>query len=266
MVTRRRIPLAPEQKAHYAAALRALTDAGIEFLVGGGFALFLHLRQWRATKDLDLFVRAGDVRAALACLSAAGFVCELIDPAWLAKAGRGGAPVDLIFCSYNGLFPVDETWFESRHRGDLLGVPVRLVAPEEMILSKSFVAARDRFDGSDIAWLIREHGRRLDWDRIERGMRDHGQVLLWQLVHSLYVFPSVREVVPQELLSRLIAQFEARISSPESRGACRGPMLDPLSYQVALERAGEPDPRPREDLVIVSDAASGDEPAGAEVT
>ena len=247
VLTVHRIPLDRRQKAHYASALRTLATGGIDFLVGGGFGLFLYLRHRRSTKDLDLFLRASDVPGALACLATEGFECQLLDPTWLAKAHRHGALVDLIFSSYNGLFPVDEGWFASSRRAVLLGVPVKVVAPEEMIISKSFVAARDRFDGADIAWLVRELGASLDWGRIERLMGEHWQVLLWQLIHCIYVFPTARSVIPADLIGRLTARFVAQ--STVAPSSCRGPMFDPINYQSAITLEGACDPRRRPRLV-----------------
>jgi hypothetical protein len=37
-----------------------------------------------------------------------------------------------------------------------------------MIWSKAFVMERERFDGADVAHLLRSMGPRLDWDRILR--------------------------------------------------------------------------------------------------
>jgi len=118
-----------------------------------------------------------------------------------------------------------------------------------MIVSKCFVAARDRFDGADVAWLVRALGERLDWARIERLMRDHWQVLLWQLIHFAYVFPSERRTVPTHLMARLMARLRRELSSPPGDPfVCRGPMLDPKLYERRLD-AGCEDPRPRRDLV-----------------
>lgn len=232
------IPIAPLQRRHYRAALETLARNSIDFLVGGGFALYFHLGQWRATKDLDLFIRRQELEPALEALSREGFACELTDERWLGKARRGGALTDLIFCSYNGLFPVDDEWFAAARTGELFGVPVRLVAPEEIIVSKAFVAARDRFDGSDIAWLLRTFGADLDWDRIERAFgEEHWPILLWQLVHFSYVFPDDIDVLPSSLWRRLWIRWVERLEQgPRGIERSFGSMLDPLSYRTSLGR------------------------------
>jgi hypothetical protein len=235
----------------YALGLDALTLAKVPFLVGGGFALTRYLGDaWRAVKDIDIFIRARDVERALEALSDAGLACKVWDVAWLAKAGRGDAQIDIIFCSYNGLFPVDSTWFANARPGTVLGRQVQFVGPEEIIISKCFVAAHDRFDGGDVAAMIATLGSRLDWERIERRMACDWQVLLWQLIHFVYVFPSLRRRVPHDLLEQLMARFKRELMLPDGAPAgCRGPMLDPVQYAGVLRITGSPDPRPRRDLL-----------------
>ncbi|HEY7955432.1 MAG TPA: nucleotidyltransferase [Polyangia bacterium] len=238
------------KQAVYAEGLRALVDARVPFLVGGGFALFAYLGRWRATKDIDIFLKAEVLEEALYALARAGFTVEITDATWLAKARLNGALIDIIFCSYNGLFPVDDGWIENGRAAEVLGVPVEVVGPEEMVVSKCFVAARDRFDGGDVSWLLRALGPRLDWPRIESLMRDHWQVLLWQLIHFLYVFPSERRTLPADVLARLLAQLRRELAGPPGDPRiCRGPMLDPKLYRQELAQRGGDDPRPRRELV-----------------
>jgi Uncharacterised nucleotidyltransferase len=239
-----------EKKAIYAEGLRALLEAKAPFLVGGGFALYSYLGRWRTTKDVDIFIQADDLHSVLHVLMRAGFNCEITDAAWLAKARKAEACIDIIFCSYNGLFPVDKGWFDNARRAMVLGMPVKIVAPEEMIASKSFVAARDRFDGADISWLIRATASKLKWDRVEWLLRDHWQVLLWQLLHFLYVFPSERHLLPTALMGRLIGKLADEVTTEEYEPlVCRGPMLDPKLYQAEIVVRGAADPRPRRNLV-----------------
>src|SRR5882672_12322050 len=78
----------------YRRVLRELTAAGIDFLVGGGYALERYLGIGRLVKDLDLFLRADDVQKALDHLARA-LKCdtELIFPHWLGKVRRGAEHV-----------------------------------------------------------------------------------------------------------------------------------------------------------------------------
>jgi hypothetical protein len=239
-----------EKQAIYADGIRALVEARAPFLVGGGFALFSYLGRWRTTKDVDVFIRADDLHSVLHVMMRAGFQCEITDTAWLAKARKDDACIDIIFCSYNGLFPVDDGWFANARKAVVLGIPCKIVGPEEIIASKSFVAARDRFDGADISWLVRATGDKLDWQRVEDLMGEHWQVLLWQLMHFLYVFPSERRLLPAELVTRLMAKLAGELICDDYAPlVCRGPMLDPRLYQAEIVVRGAADPRPRRDLV-----------------
>ena len=81
-------------------------------------------------------------------------------------------------------------------------------------------------------------------------MRDHWQVLLWQMLHFLYVFPSERHRLPMPLMGRLIGKLADEVTSDEYEPlVCRGPMLDPKLYQAEIVVRGAADPRPRRNLV-----------------
>ena len=119
------------------------------------------------------------------------------------------------------------------------------------MVSKSFVAARDRFDGADVSWLLRATATDLDWGRVERLMRDHWQVLLWQLLHFLYVFPAGQRLLPKALVKRLLTRMNRELTT-EPQAGCRGPMLDPKLYKREIDATGE-DPRPRRELVLLAE-------------
>ena len=102
-------------------------------------------------------------------LADAGFATELTFPHWLGKAYAGDRFIDLIFSAGNGVAAVDDLWFAHAPPGEVLGVPVRLCPPEEMIWSKAFIMERERYDGADVAHLILACGRELDWAPPARG-------------------------------------------------------------------------------------------------
>ncbi|HVJ94784.1 MAG TPA: hypothetical protein VM580_33585 [Labilithrix sp.] len=140
----------PLARQFYEDTVRALTSADIPFVVGGTLALKHFAGIARDTKDLDVFLRKEDLERAMAVLVEQGFEAEVLFPHWLAKAWSGPHFVDFIFDSANGLCPVDDAWLEYAHPCVLWGVPVLVCPAEEMIVSKSFVMERDRFDGADV--------------------------------------------------------------------------------------------------------------------
>jgi hypothetical protein len=236
--------LAPDVREAYRHALTALNDAGERYLVGGAFAFYFLTGVPRATKDLDLFVRPADYESASRTLAAAGFETDLTFPHWLGKARLGNAPIDLIFSSGNGLAAVDDLWFKHARQGEVFGIPVGIVPPEETIWSKAFVMERERYDGADVVHLLRACGGGLDWHRLLARFGPHWRVLLAHLVLFGYVYPGERARVPPALLERLVTKLvdEGR-QPPLPTKLCAGTLLSREQYLHAVEREGYEDIR-----------------------
>lgn len=144
-----------DRKIFYRDVLESLNKSKIEYLVGGGHAFELYSGISRETKDLDLFVRAADVETALAMLADKHYKTALCHPHWLGKIYYQRDFIDVIFSSGNGVCLVDDDWFENSVAGEVVEVPVIFCPPEEMIWAKAFVMERERYDGADVAHLIR---------------------------------------------------------------------------------------------------------------
>src|SRR5918911_233606 len=69
------------------------------FLVGGAYALACYTGISRQTKDVDFFLRAGDVDSALVAFQNAGYDTEKTFPHWLAKVHAKDNLVDLIYAA-----------------------------------------------------------------------------------------------------------------------------------------------------------------------
>jgi hypothetical protein len=238
--------LPPETRAFYRAAMGALDAAGVPVLVGGAYALHHHAGIERHTKDMDVFVRPQDSRAALDALAAAGYRTELTFPHWLGKAYQDGDFIDVIFSSGNGMAPVDDNWFDHAVAAEVLGMPARLVPVEEMIWQKCYVQERERYDGADIAHLIRARGRDLDWPRLLLRFGPYWRVLMGQLVLFGFIYPSERDRVPawvmNDLATRLLAETAA---APQGERVCQGTLLSREQYLIDIQRWGYADPRER---------------------
>jgi hypothetical protein len=235
--------LPPETREFYREVMRALEGAGVPFLVGGAYALHRYCGIERHTKDLDVFVRPDDCRAALAALAAAGCRTELTFPHWLGKAYRGGHFVDVIFASGNGVARVDDGWFEHGVPDEVLGRPARLVPAEEMIWQKAFIQERERYDGADIAHLVRARGRDLDWPRQLARFGPHWRLLLGHLVVYGYVYPSERDRVPAWVLNDLLARLRAELTAPPPLRVCQGTLLSREQYLIDVQCWGYLDAR-----------------------
>lgn len=222
----------PEVREFYARTLTYLNATGIPYLVGGAYALRRYTGIERHTKDFDLFLRADDLDRILRALTEQGCRTEVTFPHWLAKAYRGDHFFDLIFNSGNGLAKVDDDWFEHGVDDTVLDVPVRLVPAEEMIWQKAFVMERERFDGADIAHLLRARAGELDWGRLIRRFEGaHGRLLLVQLILFGYIYPEERANIPDAVLRELIGRLDTEPDpEPSSGRTCRGTLLSRAQY------------------------------------
>jgi len=240
----RAVELPPETAAFYREVLAALKGAGVPFLVGGAYAFERYTGIVRHTKDLDVFVLPTDTGRTLEALAEAGYRTEMTDPLWLGKAYCDGDFVDIIFSSGNGLARVDEGWFCHATESAVVGVPVKLIPPEEMIWSKGFVMTRERYDGADVAHILRAHAETLDWHRLLERFGPNWRVLFSHLVLFGYIYPGQRTQVPdwvmQDLLGRL--DTELRESAPPVH-LCRGTMLSTTQYRDDVDRWGYLDAR-----------------------
>jgi hypothetical protein len=228
--------------------MKILIGADLPFLVGGSYSMAPITAMERPTKDLDILVKPADRDRALEALQKGGYRTETAFPHWLAKVFEPGAEpilfVDLIYRSGNGLADVDDDWFVYAIEADVLGLPVRLVPPEENIWSKAFVMERERFDGADVAHLIHQAGASLNWDRLMCRFGAHWRVLLAHLTLFGFIYPSDRDKVParivRELTDRLLAELNA--PAPLER-VCQGTLLSRAQYLSDIQRGGYADPR-----------------------
>lgn len=239
------IDLDPATRDFYRGVLRLAREAGHHCLVGGAYAFTYYTGIERHTKDFDLFVLRADVPRLLDTFARAGYRAELTVPHWLAKVYQGDEFVDLIFRSANGLNEVDENWFEHAVEVTIFDEAVRLIAPEEMFCSKAFVMERERFDGADVAHLLRAQGARLDWSRLVARFGEHWPVLLAHLLLFRFSYPGEREAIPQDLLAGLLARAASHQDPAAAARLCRGTLLSREQYLPDVERWGYADARVR---------------------
>ena len=233
-----------ERKIFYRDVLESLNKSKIEYLVGGGHAFELYSGISRETKDLDLFVRAADVETALAMLADKHYKTALCHPHWLGKIYYQRDFIDVIFSSGNGVCLVDDDWFENSVAGEVVEVPVIFCPPEEMIWAKAFVMERERYDGADVAHLIRACAAGLDWRRLVERFGSHWRVLLSHLILFGYIYPSERSLVPSSVMDALLdrLQDEKQVAL-SGLHLCRGTLLSRSQYRDDVETWGYEDAR-----------------------
>jgi hypothetical protein len=235
--------LDPVSRAFYRRVMHQLQASEIPFLVGGAYAFERYTGIGRHTKDFDIFVHPREVERALALLGGSGCATEMTFPHWLAKASCGDDVVDLIFSSGNGVALVDDLWFRCGVDETVLDVRVKLIPPEEMIWSKSFVMERERYDGADVAHVLRACAETLDWPRLLARFDGHWRVLLNHLVMFGFIYPCERARIPAAVMRELMGRLDRELTRSAPDRACRGTLISRAQYLVDLERWGYTDPR-----------------------
>lgn len=230
--------------AFYRHVLTALNSRALPYLVGGAYAFNCHSGITRDTKDLDIFIRRQDYERISQALREAGYGTELSYPHWLGKVFFEEQFVDLIFSSGNGVAQIDDEWFDHAKDAEVLGVRTKICPVEEMIWSKAFIMEKERFDGADIAHLLRSRGRQLDWLRLLRRFDPHWRILLTHLTLFGFVYPGHRDLVPAWVMDGLLERLRHEIHTPPSEnGVCFGTLLSREQYLMDIEHWGCRDAR-----------------------
>jgi hypothetical protein len=230
-----------EQVELFRDVLTELENCRMPYAVSGAFSLRQHTGICRYTKDLDLFITARNSKAALSCLHEAGMECEVTDEVWLSKAWRDGYFVDLISGMSNGIITVEDSWIARARPAVVFGVETRVLAPEELVASKIFVAKRERFDGADIAHVIYCTYGSFDWDREMEIVGEHWEMLLWSLVLFRYVYPAQSHYVPSEIWCELVTRFTREIQNRDPQALFRGSLIDEYMFAIDVDEWEQPD-------------------------
>jgi hypothetical protein len=236
--------LDPATREYYRQAISTLSQVDVPFLVGGAYAFERYTGIARHTKDFDIFVRPEDLDRTMQVFSAAGYHTELSFPHWLGKAFCSGDFIDVIFSSGNGLARVDDEWFAHAVEAEVLGMPLRLSPPEEMIWTKAFILERERCDTADVAHVLRAQAEHLDWERLVRRFGDHWRVLLSHLTLFGFIYPTERAKIPAPVMDDLLGRLQAELRQPAAaERLCQGTLISREQYLVDVERWGYADAR-----------------------
>jgi hypothetical protein len=233
-------------------SMAALQDANVPFLIGGSDVVEVYADVSRRSKDFDLYVRPHHIDAAIEALARGGYKTEKTFPHWLAKAGRGREYIDPIFRAGNGLCEVDDSWFERAQNDELLGLEVKLCAPEEMIWMKAYIMERERFDGADITHILQSCAEKLDWQHLVHRFGPDWRVLLSHLVLFGYIYPSEHGRIPAAIMNDLISRLRKDVPTAGPERICRGTLLSRKQYLLDVQKRGFRDAR-LEDRVHMDD-------------
>jgi len=234
----------PDKAELYRTALDMLNRSGVPYLVGGTYAFQYYAGISRNTKDIDIFVRPLDVKRINDVLTRAGFKTEIAFSHWLAKAHHGDKFIDVIFSSGNGVAEVDDEWFAHAVDEEVLGAPVKLCPPEEMVWSKAMIMERERYDGADVAHLLRHCSGLLNWERLMRRFANNWRVLFSHLVLFGFIYPGERALIPSALMKDLVNRLLAELEVPtRDSKVCQGTLLSRAQYLVDVDEWGYEDAR-----------------------
>jgi hypothetical protein len=228
----------PQQEQFFREALHLMNRQQVPYAVSGAFALHEHTGIWRDTKDLDLFLPPSQMQPALRQFEEAGFETELRYPIWLGKAWQNGFFVDFITGMSNAVIQVDQSWIDRSIRAEILGVPTRVLAAEELIASKIIVTRRERFDGADVAHVIYATRDTLDWNRVSQLVGDHWQMLLWSLIFFRYIYPRHANEIPRRVWHELLEKFERDLTDPKLDAPFRGTLIDENMFAIDVQEWG----------------------------
>jgi len=228
--------------AFYTDALRLLEAADVPFVVGGAFAHSRYTGRERDTKDLDVMLRRQDVPRALDAFADAGYDVEVPFPHWLAKAIRNHQYTDIVFSSGNGVVQVDDRWFSHAVEAEVMGIPVALCPPEELLWSSAFVQERERYDGAAVLHLLHAQALILDWPHLLARFGEHWPVLLSYLTLFQFAYPDRRGDIPHEVITGLTERLAGLRPEPDNH-LCRGTLLSRQQFLFDLDQLGYIDAR-----------------------
>ena len=232
------VALPPEAASLYSEVLDAMNEHGVPYAVAGAFAMQKYTGIWRLTKDLDLFMKAEDIPAALDHLAKLDFRCETLDPVWLSKAHRGEYFVDLISGMSNAVIVVDDSWMRRAIPAIIAGVPSRIISVEDLLASKLFVVRRERFDGADIAHIIYRMRGNIAWDRVLELAGEHWEMVLLALVLFRYTYPAHTHYVPATLWQDLLGRYMHEVQHPDPNARFRGSLVDDNMFSIDIKDWG----------------------------
>jgi hypothetical protein len=188
--------------------VEALATDGADHLLMGGIGAYSHSRP-RVTEDIDVFIRPGDQGRVGAALARAGFDVVDHDPSWLVKGWKRGVLVDVIFRSSGDIY-LDDEMLRRRVMGEYKGIPLPLIAPEDLFTIKALTASEANpqhfYDALGIISRCE-----LDWGYLLQRARQAGP----RRVLSLLLFAeSVDLVVPSDAVTTLFEAVHPTASVP----------------------------------------------------
>jgi hypothetical protein len=206
------LDLNEDQWGAYLEVIRDAKSRGIQFALGGGFAVASYSNHRLTTKDIDLYVMPDDRERMIEVLQSHNFVdyydVLAYDRGWIYRAHSGDVIVDVIWSMPNRRAQVDASWLSRGPEVTLHGETVRVLAVEELIWAKLYVLQRDRTDWGDVLNLIHATGGTLDWDHLVSRLGDDAPLLA--AVLTIYGWLCPDRVAQLPVLVEILARPASR--------------------------------------------------------
>ena len=146
-------------------AAATLRDAEIEFMLGGGLAIWA--RGGPPTDhDVDLYLRETDAPRALEALVESGMREDRPPEEWLYKAWDGDNLVDLIFRPAGG--PIDDDHFGRASEMEVSAQRLLVASIDDVLTTKLLALTEQEPDYRAILEIARALREQIDWDDVER--------------------------------------------------------------------------------------------------
>lgn len=196
-----------EEWPTYKKGMEVLRQAGVPFLLGGGFALAAFTGRWRDTKDIDFYVKPMDKARVVAALTEAGFRDYFArlpyDPKWIYRSVRGDVIVDIIWSMANQRAQVDDLWFKRAAPVRIRGQKLWVVPPEEFMWCKLYILQRDHCDWTDVLNLLYAIGPKLNWAHVLTRLGEDTDLLKALLTLYGFLCPGAARQLPAHLWRQL---------------------------------------------------------------
>lgn len=145
-------------------AAAALRGAEVEFLLGGGLAVWA-LGGPPSDHDVDFFVREQDAERALLALVDRGMRPERPPEGWLLKAYDGSTLVDLIFRPAGG--PVTDEHFARASEIEVNAHRLAVASIDDVLATKLLAITEQEPDYRDVLAIARALREQVDWGEVE---------------------------------------------------------------------------------------------------
>jgi hypothetical protein len=102
---------------------------------------------------------------------------------------------------------------------------------------------RERYDGADVAHLLRAGAPRLNWLRVFAHFGPHWRVLLAHLILFGFIYPAERDRIPKRVILTLLDRLLHETDAVSDVDVCQGTLLSRQQYLHDLSELGMKDAR-----------------------